>query len=241
MNNSFAHHQKDHRPQPVSSREELAPSLSPCWPLQTQDSSSPFPIPTLSLALPMDWSCSLSIRKASLSVPDEVRMVSSLLGAVQDKEFIRLSLPGGSYLLNCLTCRDPAHSSLLCASFTEDSTGNKDSGQESECIPEYTAEEEREDNRLWRTVVIGEQEQRIDMKVIEPYRRVISHGGSGAQNQTRVLCSMTSLSMLMPLDSQHSGHCRTVCIIHMQFSEHWKAYYTKVTFQGERCLSYHIW
>lgn len=54
---------------------------------------------------------------------------------------------------------------------------NKSSGQESESIPEYTAEEEREDNRLWRTVVIGEQEQRIDMKVIEPYRRVISHGG----------------------------------------------------------------
>nr|XP_033782865.1 protein prune homolog 2 isoform X3 [Geotrypetes seraphini] len=46
-----------------------------------------------------------------------------------------------------------------------------------ESIPEYTAEEEREDNRLWRTVVIGEQEQRIDMKVIEPYKRVISHGG----------------------------------------------------------------
>ncbi|XP_047380212.1 protein prune homolog 2 isoform X3 [Sciurus carolinensis] len=59
----------------------------------------------------------------------------------------------------------------------EDSMANKDSGQESESIPEYTAEEEREDNRLWRTVVIGEQEQRIDMKVIEPYRRVISHGG----------------------------------------------------------------
>ncbi|KAM9641800.1 protein prune homolog 2 isoform 3-T4 [Trichechus inunguis] len=59
----------------------------------------------------------------------------------------------------------------------EDLTANKDSGQESESIPEYTAEEEREDNRLWRTVVIGEQEQRIDMKVIEPYRRVISHGG----------------------------------------------------------------
>ncbi|KAM5328785.1 protein prune homolog 2 isoform 6-T6 [Glossophaga mutica] len=58
----------------------------------------------------------------------------------------------------------------------EDPTANKDSGQESESIPEYTAEEEREDNRLWRTVVIGEQEQRIDMKVIEPYRRVISHG-----------------------------------------------------------------
>ncbi|XP_034956147.2 protein prune homolog 2 isoform X7 [Zootoca vivipara] len=51
------------------------------------------------------------------------------------------------------------------------------SQEESEAIPEYTAEEEREDNRLWRTVVIGEQEQRIDMKAIEPYKRVISHGG----------------------------------------------------------------
>ncbi|XP_069482011.1 protein prune homolog 2 isoform X3 [Ambystoma mexicanum] len=48
---------------------------------------------------------------------------------------------------------------------------------DSESIPEYTAKEEREDNRLWRTVVIGEQEQRIDMKVIEPYKKVISHGG----------------------------------------------------------------
>ncbi|KAM9367425.1 protein prune homolog 2 isoform 2-T2 [Phaethornis superciliosus] len=60
----------------------------------------------------------------------------------------------------------------------EDQTAPKDASQEeSESIPEYTAEEEREDNRLWRTVVIGEQEQRIDMKVIEPYKKVISHGG----------------------------------------------------------------
>ncbi|XP_075267430.1 protein prune homolog 2 isoform X3 [Opisthocomus hoazin] len=60
----------------------------------------------------------------------------------------------------------------------EEQTAAKDACQEeSESIPEYTAEEEREDNRLWRTVVIGEQEQRIDMKVIEPYKKVISHGG----------------------------------------------------------------
>ncbi|NXI10200.1 PRUN2 protein, partial [Irena cyanogastra] len=56
-------------------------------------------------------------------------------------------------------------------------TAAKATSQESESIPEYSAEEEREDNRLWRTVVIGEQEQRIDMKVIEPYKKVISHGG----------------------------------------------------------------
>lgn len=35
-----------------------------------------------------------------------------------------------------------------------------------------------EENRLWRSVVIGEQEHRIDMKCIEPYKRVISHGGT---------------------------------------------------------------
>ncbi|XP_053263708.1 protein prune homolog 2 isoform X4 [Podarcis raffonei] len=60
----------------------------------------------------------------------------------------------------------------------EEQPAIKEASQEdSEAIPEYTAEEEREDNRLWRTVVIGEQEQRIDMKAIEPYKRVISHGG----------------------------------------------------------------
>ncbi|XP_035276378.1 caytaxin-like [Anguilla anguilla] len=31
--------------------------------------------------------------------------------------------------------------------------------------------------RLWRTVIIGEQESRIDMQVIRPYLRVITHGG----------------------------------------------------------------
>lgn len=30
---------------------------------------------------------------------------------------------------------------------------------------------------LWRTVIIGEQEHRIDMQVIRPYLRVITHGG----------------------------------------------------------------
>ncbi|XP_072260220.1 protein prune homolog 2 isoform X3 [Pyxicephalus adspersus] len=49
--------------------------------------------------------------------------------------------------------------------------------QNFESIEEYTAEEERADNKLWRTVIIGEQEQRINMKVIEPYKKVISHGG----------------------------------------------------------------
>lgn len=44
-------------------------------------------------------------------------------------------------------------------------------------IPTYSTEEERQDGKLWRTVIIGEQEHRINMKIIEPYMKVISHGG----------------------------------------------------------------
>lgn len=53
-------------------------------------------------------------------------------------------------------------------------------GEPHDPIPTYGAEEERRDVKLWRTVIIGEQEHRINMKVIEPYMRVISHGGGEA-------------------------------------------------------------
>lgn len=49
--------------------------------------------------------------------------------------------------------------------------------EETEPIPTYSSEEERQDSKLWRTVIIGEQEHRINMKCIEPYQKVISHGG----------------------------------------------------------------
>uniref|UniRef100_A0A1A7Z699 Prune homolog 2 n=1 Tax=Iconisemion striatum TaxID=60296 RepID=A0A1A7Z699_9TELE len=48
-------------------------------------------------------------------------------------------------------------------------------------------EEERGDARLWRSVVIGEQEHRIDMKCIEPYRKVISHGGYYAERNAIIV------------------------------------------------------
>ncbi|OBS77090.1 hypothetical protein A6R68_16447 [Neotoma lepida] len=44
-------------------------------------------------------------------------------------------------------------------------------------ITEYTATEEKEDGRRWRMFRIGEQDHRVDMKAIEPYKKVISHGG----------------------------------------------------------------
>ncbi|XP_030136850.3 BCL2/adenovirus E1B 19 kDa protein-interacting protein 2 isoform X2 [Taeniopygia guttata] len=44
-------------------------------------------------------------------------------------------------------------------------------------LAEYTAAEEKDDGRRWRMFRIGEQDHRVDMKAIEPYKKVISHGG----------------------------------------------------------------
>ncbi|XP_076586528.1 uncharacterized protein LOC143320604 isoform X2 [Chaetodon auriga] len=51
----------------------------------------------------------------------------------------------------------------------------------------HRAAEESRDRRLWRSVVIGEQEHRIDMKCIEPYKRVISHGGYYAEQNAIIV------------------------------------------------------
>ncbi|KAM4573005.1 BCL2/adenovirus E1B 19 kDa protein-interacting protein 2 isoform 1-T1 [Odontesthes bonariensis] len=46
-----------------------------------------------------------------------------------------------------------------------------------ESVQEYSASEERDEGRRWRMFRIGDQDHRVDMKAIEPYKRVISHGG----------------------------------------------------------------
>ena len=46
-----------------------------------------------------------------------------------------------------------------------------------EPIPEYTAKEEMEDRKNWRKVVIGGKEHTLDMRAINPYKKVLSHGG----------------------------------------------------------------
>lgn len=46
-----------------------------------------------------------------------------------------------------------------------------------ESVQEYSALDEREEVRRWRVFRFGDQEHRVDMKAIEPYKRVISHGG----------------------------------------------------------------
>ncbi|XP_077173661.1 BCL2/adenovirus E1B 19 kDa protein-interacting protein 2 isoform X1 [Paroedura picta] len=44
-------------------------------------------------------------------------------------------------------------------------------------LPEYSASEEKEEERRWRLFRIGDQSHRVDMKAIEPYKKVIRHGG----------------------------------------------------------------
>lgn len=47
-----------------------------------------------------------------------------------------------------------------------------------EPIPEYSAAEERRDSRNWQKITLPDGKTReIDMKVIDPYKRVLSHGG----------------------------------------------------------------
>lgn len=41
-------------------------------------------------------------------------------------------------------------------------------------IPEISAPEEKDEERRWRSVVISGLERKIDLKVIEPYKKVFS-------------------------------------------------------------------
>ncbi|XP_050359215.1 protein prune homolog 2 isoform X2 [Nymphalis io] len=63
----------------------------------------------------------------------------------------------------------------------EDNTKrSKSTNTVSECsdpIPEYSAAEEFRDERSWLTVQHGGGKAICDMKVIEPFKRVVSHGG----------------------------------------------------------------
>lgn len=71
-------------------------------------------------------------------------------------------------------------------------------------IPTYSAEEERQDGKLWRTVIIGEQEHRINMKLIEPYMKVISHGGDSSfvsQSEQSFLLSSGCWGHVSPADT----------------------------------------
>ncbi|XP_054749746.2 uncharacterized protein LOC129255418 isoform X1 [Lytechinus pictus] len=57
-------------------------------------------------------------------------------------------------------------------SWEDDTPMNK-----AEPIEEYTAREEHEDRWRWRKVNLGGKDYTIDMKAINPYKKVLSHGG----------------------------------------------------------------
>ncbi|RVE49729.1 hypothetical protein evm_005599 [Chilo suppressalis] len=66
------------------------------------------------------------------------------------------------------------------ASDDEDAKRTQSTNTVSECsdpIPEYSAAEEYSNERCWISVPKGQGHAVCDMKVIEPYKRVISHGG----------------------------------------------------------------
>ncbi|ALC44535.1 CG11593 [Drosophila busckii] len=60
-------------------------------------------------------------------------------------------------------------------------------------LPQYTADEERRDSRNWQKITLPDGRTReIDMRVIEPYKRVLSHGGylkAGGQNAIVIFCA----------------------------------------------------
>ncbi|XP_037296084.1 protein prune homolog 2-like isoform X1 [Manduca sexta] len=63
----------------------------------------------------------------------------------------------------------------------------------SEPIPEYSAAEELSNERAWVSVSRGNTRATCDMKVIEPYKRVLSHGGYDARGAALIVFSACHL------------------------------------------------
>ncbi|XP_055529971.1 uncharacterized protein LOC129721443 [Wyeomyia smithii] len=67
-----------------------------------------------------------------------------------------------------------------------DLPGTPRNGSSSAVLPQYSARDEARDIRNWQKITLPDGKTReIDMKVIEPYKRVLSHGGylhSGGHN-----------------------------------------------------------
>ncbi|CAB1422935.1 unnamed protein product, partial [Pleuronectes platessa] len=64
----------------------------------------------------------------------------------------------------------------------------------------HSSAEGSRESRLWRSVVIGEQEHRIDMKSIELYKRVISHGGYYSEQNAIIVYVISTLELMVAED-----------------------------------------
>ncbi|XP_072917550.1 bcl-2/adenovirus E1B 19 kDa-interacting protein 2-like protein isoform X4 [Hemitrygon akajei] len=58
---------------------------------------------------------------------------------------------------------------------------------DTESFQGHVTDEEAEDGKLWRVFHIGEQEYRVDMAAVDPYKAVISHGGCFGENLTAII------------------------------------------------------
>ncbi|XP_078061781.1 BCL2/adenovirus E1B 19 kDa protein-interacting protein 2-like isoform X1 [Mustelus asterias] len=58
---------------------------------------------------------------------------------------------------------------------------------DTESFQGHVTDEEAEDGKLWRVFHIGEQEYRVDMASVDPYKAVISHGGCFGENLTAII------------------------------------------------------
>ncbi|XP_048381674.1 bcl-2/adenovirus E1B 19 kDa-interacting protein 2-like protein isoform X1 [Stegostoma tigrinum] len=58
---------------------------------------------------------------------------------------------------------------------------------DTESFQGHVTDEETEDGKLWRVFHIGEQEYRVDMATVDPYKAVISHGGCSGENLTAII------------------------------------------------------
>lgn len=59
----------------------------------------------------------------------------------------------------------------------------------SDPIPEMSAAEEFEEERSWKSCTVNGEDRKIDMKVIEPYRKVLSHGGYQGDSNAIIIFS----------------------------------------------------
>lgn len=61
-------------------------------------------------------------------------------------------------------------------------------------LSEYAAsDDKKEEERRWRMFRIGEQDQRVDMKAIEPYKKVIRLGGEDLEGSAAFTLNLQSV------------------------------------------------
>ncbi|KAJ8260927.1 hypothetical protein COCON_G00166500 [Conger conger] len=148
----------EERRSPDGAENSTVPS-GPLHPQESRPQRKKLSAPPISLSLDQSDGSLLSDESGALETPDDLDINVDDLDTPDEEEFL-----------------DYAGRKL---EWKEYQASNQTVGKEAnEAFPACSAEEEdRQDSRLWRTVVIGEQEHRINMKIIEPFQKVLSHGG----------------------------------------------------------------